>query len=509
MMRKILSIALISILLMNFGGFGLINISAHSSMLEVGYDDCVELNGDGVDEAWYILNYYNKNTGQFVSCPHISHNQITIKYFFAESSEDGTYLWTTDVSESVANDIKLAYANSMKKWNNVYFYSFDNATGLITKNKVINVVEAENEAESDITIYPKNSGDIATTTLQSGVPLETIGTITHRHYSKIKMEVNINYFYYGSSQSSSNVSVIRERTGAHELGHVLGLRDVDTEAICGAGSSSNHHQEILMGYGIGILDRATDITYKDIAGVAITRGFHTDDDHMWLNAGVQSDGTYKLICSICNGVKYVSSLSGLTYYTYGACNGNHELSDGNMMAVASYGDKDYYKCKYCRYVAPFLDIEQQNYTVTPVAGGTHHQCTNNVTGLSYSFIEEHTWIGGECGECGFAHPHEYSYKYKNGTFHTKSCSCGVASTEVHFIRSSDIVNGRASCLGCKRMLDLNKDTANVLPASITQVTVNGSYILSNGIVVLVDADIEAYMDGTLIFYDRDDVPTTE
>ena len=130
------------------------------------------------------------------------------------------------------------------------------------------------------------------------------------------MEVNINYFYYGGSQSSDDVGVVRERTGAHELGHVIGLRDVDLLAICGAGSSSDHHEEILMGYGNDIADRASDITYKDIAGVAITRGFHTDADHMWLNAGVQSNGTYKLICSICNGVKYVDSLSGLTYYTY-------------------------------------------------------------------------------------------------------------------------------------------------------------------------------------------------
>ena len=59
------------------------------------------------------------------------------------------------------------------------------------------------------------------------------------------------------------------------------------------------------------------------------------------------------------------------------------------------------------------------------------------------------------------------------------------------------------------MLD---DTIIMVPglnSSITQVTLNGSYILPNGIIVLVDEDIEAYMDGTLVFYDKDKVPVTE
>lgn len=338
-----------------------------------------------------------------------------------------------------------------------------------------------------------------------------MGTIKHRHSSKFKMEVNVNYFYYGGSVPNDDVDVVREGTGAHELGHILGLYDVDVEAVCGATYSTDHHEEILMGYGNDIADRASDITYKDIAGVAITRGFHTDNDHKWLNAGLQGDGTYKLICSICNGVKYVSSLSGYTYNTYGACNKNHSLSSGNMMAVASYGNKDYYKCKYCRYVAPFSDIVEQDYSATYVASERRYLMTNNVAGLSYSFLEEHIWSSGSCVECGFEHTdHLYSYWSKNGTYHFKSCRCGYNTTEAHFIKSSDIVNGRyAVCIGCGRSLDLSDDIANVLPTNITKMPINGSYILPKGIVVLVDNDIEAYMNGTLQFYDRNNVPATE
>ncbi|MDY2888847.1 MAG: hypothetical protein SOU19_04695 [Candidatus Caccosoma sp.] len=40
--------------------------------------------------------------------------------------------------------------------------------------------------------------------------------------------------------------------------------------------------------------------------------------------------------------------------------------------------------------------------------------------------------------------------------------------------------------------------------SIKFVTRNGSYILPNGIIALVDEDIEAFMNGTLVFYNKDE-----
>lgn len=45
--------------------------------------------------------------------------------------------------------------------------------------------------------------------------------------------------------------------------------------------------------------------------------------------------------------------------------------------------------------------------------------------------------------------------------------------------------------------------------SATQVSINGSYILPNGIVVLVEEDVEAYLAGTLQFYHPEDVPVTQ
>ena len=41
------------------------------------------------------------------------------------------------------------------------------------------------------------------------------------------------------------------------------------------------------------------------------------------------------------------------------------------------------------------------------------------------------------------------------------------------------------------------------------VTPNGSYIMSSGIIVLVEEDVEAYLNGTLVFYDKDKLPMTK
>ena len=99
--------------------------------------------------------------------------------------------------------------------------------------------------------------------------------------------------------------------------------------------------------------------------------------------------------------------------------------------------------------------------------------------------------------------------YRGIRFHVYSCGCGLEITGAHYVDAADIVDGRyATCLGCNHLLDLQRDFANVI-MSITQVSINGSYILPNGIVVLVEEDVEAYLAGTLQFYHPEDVPVTQ
>ena len=112
------------------------------------------------------------------------------------------------------------------------------------------------------------------------------------------------------------------------------------------------------------------------------------------------------MCSICNGVKYVESLSGYSYVVNGSCAGNHALGIGYMIPVASYGTKDYYKCKYCSYIAPFSSLVEQDYNITYYSH-SHHKCVNNVVGLEYTSYEEHNIVNNLCVECN-TYIHSYT-----------------------------------------------------------------------------------------------------
>ena len=533
-MKRQLSMSLFIIITMIFNClfYVPIQVNAHETPLTIYYDTCVgdEL-GDGINETWYLLG-----NGSFIR--HLSHDEMTIKYYFANQNKSGNYKWTTDVSSEEAEIIKEAYANSMKKWNNVYFYDY-NGNGIVTKRKIVNIVEGTQD-DCNLTIYPAK-----TTAYYASTGVELLETISSNHYhvNEWFMSVSVTDFVVNeNSTNSREVNTLRERTGAHEIGHILGLWDVD-DVCLPLNITEDHHYEILMGYGEDVYNRSSDITYKDIAGVAITRGFHTDDDHKWLNAGIQEDGTYKLICSICNGVKYVESLSGISYSTYGYCNSNHDLSDGNMMAVASYGNCDYYKCKYCRYVAPFSDIVPQDYEITFISE-TYHQYQNMVDGLEYTILEPHIINENycsicqsnihfythqyvsysnyahkafcECGEyiledhrhlapsydcvfCGAEHEHTYgtSYEWISDKSHTAYCVCGESHIEGHVVSATAFpINGRKICLLCRGLA--SEGFSQMAVGSLPH-TENGSYITPDGITVLADEDIEAFLNGTLEF----------
>lgn len=105
------------------------------------------------------------------------------------------------------------------------------------------------------------------------------------------------------------------------------------------------------------------------------------------------------------------------------------------------------------------------------------------------------------------HEHDYSgWRYYSNTAHIEVCECGMlgTTTKVHVVRASEIVDNKANCIECNHMLDLYSDIAGIIGTQsvVRMYTLNGSYILLNGIIVLVDEDIEAYQNGTLVFYNN-------
>jgi len=389
-----------------------INVKAHDITLDVVYDDCLPKDyvdssniGDGYNEKWYEL--VKKNLAYHI--PHSKTNTTEIKYYFSLVGQNSTNItWSTGISEELSNRIITEYRESMEKWNNVWYYVL-NAEGLYEKRKLVNIV-AGTENDHNLIIYPITySGAIASTWPTSDpIRANSINSINHEHYTEWAMNVDISSI---ARLSSTKLNNILSRTGAHEIGHVLGLRDID--GIENTDDSNYHHEEILMGYAKrgDALIRQSNITYRDIAGVAITRWFHNDSNHLWLyDKDNLKDGKEKLICSLCNCVKYVEDLSVYNYFSYKQC-GHSDTNlpttvDKNMIPVASYGNTDYYKCKYCKYVAPFTSRIIQDYIYTGEYTENYHILENQSNNLLYKTFEEHNLINlganhHMCSNCNY------------------------------------------------------------------------------------------------------------
>lgn len=413
MKKVILLIFLICINLLVFMNENLC-LYAHEKMLNVEYDDCVSKEyqnstniGDGYNEKWYNLD--DGRCARHI--PHSDDDVTEIKYYFSPigNNKYGD-TWTTGISNEMSSKIIKGYKESMEKWNCVWFY-LENESGVIKKKKIVNVIEGTAD-DYNLIIYPTRDFNYFAVTkpISDEVYIEEDNNVTHVHYSKWEMQVSISMM---SELENNELIHILNRTGAHEIGHVLGLRDIDS--IENSSESDYHHEELLMGYSKDLINmnRQCEITYKDIAGVAITRGYHDDSNHKWLYDRENSkENHYKLICSICNCVKYIDNLQEYNFLEYKLCehdesNFNGEI-DENMIPVARYDNTDYYKCKYCRYVAPFSKRIKHNYISYEEYNEDFHIAENSNNNLVYKIYEKHNYeieLGGEiykCKDCSYS-----------------------------------------------------------------------------------------------------------
>jgi len=141
--------------------------------------------------------------------------------------------------------------------------------------------------------------------------------------------------------------------------------------------------------------------------------------------------------------------------------------------------------------------------------GTYYLQSNYVSSTSSGVIS--ISIVGE------PHTHYYTnWIYKDRISHIEVCECGNigVNTEAHMISPADLLKTKARCIGCNALLDIggNGDIGmvpGIFSTNCRIVTEKGSYVLPNGIIVLVEDDIEAYLNCTLIFYDEDDILITQ
>ena len=86
------------------------------------------------------------------------------------------------------------------------------------------------------------------------------------------------------------------------------------------------------------------------------------------------------------------------------------------------------------------------------------------------------------------HNHNYHYSWKDYKSHRAFCSCGEEVTQAHVVLSGSFSNGNlyAICLLCK-----GKATMGMVKyESSYKITQNGTYIMSNGVIVISNLDIK-------------------
>ncbi len=618
---KIIAFLICIFMILNFS----LATTAHPLVLDVSYDDCSrEALVDGTNEMWYKID---EISSEFPNTSfHLSDEMHEIRYYFSSTSENSQDDWITcvklaasgepwyitlsdDEASDIVERIQKVYVDSMKKWNDVYYFSYD-SNGNRVANKVITVREGTT-TNHNLTIYPTavQGASISSTAFDCKVADWDVLEYNHAHIPEYKMTVNVRDFYQAleavTPDTEAEENAVRENTGAHEIGHVLGLADLDvwcdincTCDVCKDGNPDNdstcvqehHHEETLMGYG-ELSSRVTHITYKDIAGVSITRGFHTDSDHLWMVREIRNESTNEIeqidvVCALCNGVRTNLQAHGVVpskidyingEYVYqnqevplmGSCNGAHSPASNNMILVATDGERVFFKCRCCRYIG---EAEIVNLPAVPVHD-TLDYC-ENMGGFGYKYynidipydeifnfkfnadgdfnivlcdsdfnetdlldISMYSTNGCDvdlqqgryylCVKNTVNTNNEFnmtvtppclSHSFTEWTQHTPArhiecCEyCGEKGTitSPHAIRKEDISKLFANCMVCGQLVNLKNTIVNVPEMNkITQVTLNGSYILPNGIIVLVDEDIEAYENGTLVWYDKDDLPQAQ
>ena len=125
---------------------------------------------------------------------------------------------------------------------------------------------------------------------------------------------------------------------------------------------------------------------------------------------------------------------------------------------------------------------------------------------SYTIVGDYHNSSCICGDTRIE-DHTYNkWLYKNNLSHIEACVCNKvgAKTSVHIVKQSSIIGNASICIDCNAKLDLKSDIGMV-EVDIVYVTLNGSYKLPSGIIVLKDTDYNLYINGTLSFNYNDDM----
>lgn len=153
-----------------------------------------------------------------------------------------------------------------------------------------------------------------------------------------------------------------------------------------------------------------------------------------------------------------------------------------------------------------ISAHSHSYTYLPASSGHTATCTDcgYATTLSHVY-DQHYCI--YCNAYTTTHDYDGNYEWVSYTMHSVECCCGEVTTQGHAVASGSYNTGQrfATCLLCGGLAEMGFVQLTINSSAVTKVTINGSFILPNGVIVLEDEDLEAYLNGTLVFYDKDKV----
>ncbi|MBQ8414929.1 MAG: hypothetical protein IJX58_06775 [Clostridia bacterium] len=176
---------------------------------------------------------------------------------------------------------------------------------------------------------------------------------------------------------------------------------------------------------------------------------------------------------------------------------SHSNNYGITTIINNVPNTEYYCYDNCNIITYINKRGEHNYTNSydPYSTTQHKaycECGEYI-------LEEHSSSIDACTLCGEPHTHDYSDHYSrvSGSQHRSYCACGASKLSAHVTSSgSGVLNNRV-CIFC--LATVEEGFSIILSTSQLPHTENGSYILPSGIIVLMDEDIEAYMNGTLEF----------
>lgn len=122
---------------------------------------------------------------------------------------------------------------------------------------------------------------------------------------------------------------------------------------------------------------------------------------------------------------------------------------------------------------------------------------NDKSGKVKIKIHCHSYNDHYCEICkNYTSIHDFHspYNWINYTQHKATCGCGTRALQGHAVRK-----GTSICILCGGSADVGFVDIYTLALNKQYITINGSYILPNGVIILENEDIEAYINGTLMY----------